>query len=660
MQTYTYQYEDAVSLQFFIKKNRLAESPHVLVQVYPSDNESGVFDNIESELRRFIPHARVLPGIDGENGGNVERGRKTVLSFLTFEELSVEELTRQLAYLNHHLRESEQRYRSLFEHNPSLVYSMDQNGTILSVNPALIKEIGYLPKEVRGTLAVEYVVESHQQETVEYFRKTLKGEPQFYSIDIRAKDGRILSFQITNVPIFVNDSIVGVYGIGQNITEQKKDQEKITRLAYHDAMTGLPNRSNFQKKIDNAMAEALSGGHSLAVMFLDFDRFKMINDSVGHYIGDEILKKAVSGMAASIAKEHFFARFNGDQFAVLVPHDGGSGAFRRVAQCMLDTLKKPVIHCEREFFLSASIGISVFPDDAEDAEELMRNADMALNLAKQQGTGKIRFFRKKMKLVLEQRFELENDLRKALANEEFLIFYQPQITVRTGEVCGCEALIRWRHPKLGLVSPATFIPLAEDIGLIHDIGRWVMHTACRQAKAWQGQGFHHFSVSVNVSASQFQQACFVGDVREALEQSGLEPHFLHLELTESITLGDVRHGIQHVRELKKLGVKVSIDDFGTGYSSFSYLKDFAIDILKIDRSFIRNLRYGSQDGAIVKAILTMCNGLSVMAVAEGVETKEQLGLLKKYGCHCVQGFLYSQPLPAKIFHQFARVRNAQV
>lgn len=661
VQTYTYQYEDSLSLQIFVEKNKLSEPQHVLVQVYTDEKESHLFVTLEGELRQLIPHARVLPGSPAENDERfeVETARKTVLSFTTFGEISVEELTLQLAYLNHHLRESEQRYRSLFENNPNLIYSMDRNGMILSVNPALIKEIGYLPKEVRGTPAVHYIVESQQAETIEYFRKTLNGEPQYFSIDIKGKDGLARSFQITNVPIFVNDNIVGVYGIGQNITEQKKDREKITRLAYHDSMTGLPNRLLFQQTLEGAMKKAQSERHPMAVMFLDLDRFKFINDSVGHYSGDEILKKAVFKMGNTIEDEHFFSRFNGDEFVLLVPKVKGADEVSQIAHSLLAVLKEPITHEDREFYLSASIGISLFPDDADDGEDLMKNADTALNRAKQQGAGKIQFFEKEMKKILSERFELENDLRRALENDEFLVFYQPQIKVRTGKVYGSEALIRWRHPKLGLVTPGTFIPLAEETGLIHEIGRWVMNTACRQARTWQRNGYHDFSVSVNVSARQFQQACFVGDVRDALTQSGLEPQFLHLELTESITLRDARQSIHHVRALKKLGVKVSIDDFGTGYSSFSYLKDFSIDILKIDRSFVRNLRNGSHDGAIVKAILTMCDGLSVTAVAEGVETKEQLGLLKNYGCHCVQGFLYSQPLPAKIFNRFIRAQNTK-
>ncbi|HET7580323.1 MAG TPA: bifunctional diguanylate cyclase/phosphodiesterase [Bacillales bacterium] len=656
MKTYTYQYENLSSLQTFIEKNKLCDSRHILVQVYTGHRDPYDFEQLKSQLLELIPHARIFYG--NEEEGVQEPARKTMLSFTTFAETSVEELTLELARLNHHLRESEQRYRSLFENNPNLIYSMDRRGIITSVNPASIKETGYLPKEIRYTPAVKFVTEEQQAAVIEHFRKTLEGEPQHFPMDLRKKDGGIQSFDITNVPIFVNENIVGVHAIAQNVTEQKKDQEKIVRLAYHDALTGLPNRLLFQQTLQSVMKRAKERQHAIAVMFIDLDRFKIINDSVGHYIGDEILKKAVANMEEAIEKDYLLSRFNGDEFMLLMPYAEGMEKVREAARALLKAFKKPIVYEGKEFFLSASIGISLYPDDAGSVEELMKNADTALNSAKQSGKGKIQFYKKAMQHDFAERFELENDLRKALDNGEFIIFYQPQVNLKTGKILGSEALIRWRHPKLGLVSPGLFISLAEETGLIHEIGRWVMRTACQQAKIWQETGHHDFSISVNVSASQFQQTGFLQDVREILVETGLPPEYLHLELTESITLHDIRHSIRHFKALKKLGVKVSIDDFGTGYSSLSYLKDFSIDILKIDRSFIRNLRDGSRDGAIIKAILTMCEGLSVTAIAEGVETREQLDLLKAYGCQCVQGFLYSQPLPVKIFSQLINVRNA--
>ncbi|HEX7065970.1 MAG TPA: bifunctional diguanylate cyclase/phosphodiesterase [Bacillales bacterium] len=661
MQTYTYQYQDPLSLQNFIEKNRLSEPRHVLVQMNMGNRNRHLSKSLINQLKEQIPHARIFQWSE-EKSETVEDGkrRKILLSFTAFEETTVDELTLEMMKLNRHLQESEQRYRSLFEHHPNLIYSMDRDGMITSVNPALIKETGYMPKEIRNTPAVDFVVEGQRASTIEYFRKTLEGEPQHFSLAIKNKENGSQLYNVTNIPIFVDGSIVGVHGIAQNITEQKQDQEKIARLAYHDVLTGLPNRLLFQQTLESVIKRARRHGQEMAVMFIDLDRFKIINDSVGHHNGDEIMKKAVARMEDAIQNDHFLSRFNGDEFVLLVPRTSGTGEIREIARNLLKAFKKPVEHNNRDFFLSASIGISMFPNDAGSGEDLMKKADTALNRAKQRGKGKIQFYKEEMKSYFEDRLELESDLRKALEHNEFSVYYQPQINMKDGKVCGSEALIRWEHPRLGLVSPEVFIPLAEETGLINEIGNWVMRTACKQAKGWQDDGYDEFFVSVNVSALQFQKAGFLNEVRNILAESGLEPQYLHLELTESITIQDIRHSIQHVRALKKLGVKVSIDDFGTGYSSLSYLKDFAIDILKIDRSFVRNLKDGSHDGAIVKAILTMCNGLSVKTVAEGVETEEQLNMLRTFGCGCVQGFFYSRPLPVKKFERFINIKNAQM
>lgn len=438
------------------------------------------------------------------------------------------------------------------------------------------------------------------------------------------------------------------------------EEIEIVRLAYHDVLTGLPNRLLFQQTLDSAMEQAKRRKWEMAVMFIDLDRFKIINDSVGHHQGDQILKQAAARIQSVMDKDHLLSRFNGDEFMVLMPQVNNMEAVRRMARNILNAFKTPVINDGWELFLSASIGISMYPEDSITAEDLMKSSDTALHRAKQQGGGRIQFYKQEMKHYFSDRLELESYLRKAVEKQEFSLFYQPQICVKSGEVFGSEALIRWHHPKQGLVAPDVFIPLAEETGLIEEIGRWVLNTACHQAKQWQENGYPAFSVSVNVSVRQFQQRDFLDDVKQALAKSGLEAQYLHLELTENITLRDVRYSIRHVKALRLLGVKVSIDDFGTGYSSLSYLKDFTIDILKIDRSFVRNLRNGSHDGAIVKAILTMCDGLALTAVAEGVETEEQLNILKTFGCSYVQGFFYSKPLPVDEFQSFLKDRNAAI
>lgn len=658
MKSYTLHYNNVASLQTFIERNGLADWSHVLIQLNMLDEDQPLENAVTAELHQWLPHAHIVQSWEQERSAEFHPSVKAVIIFTVFEKRSVDDMAFELIQLNNSLEESEQRYKSLFEHNPNLIYSMDRSGRVLNINPAIVKETGYTQEEILNTPAISHVAEEHREKALEYFIKTLSGKPQRFRMNLVHKTLPPQLFDVTNIPIIVNEQVVGVYGVAQNITKQKQDEEKIVQLAYHDVLTGLPNRLLFQQTLDRALKEARGGTRKMAVMFIDIDRFKIINDSVGHPRGDEILKLAVAKMEQAVSRDCFLSRFSGDEFMLLIPEVDGAEVVRGTALNLVNAFHTPIVHDDREFHLSISIGISMYPNDGVDSEVLMKNADTALNGAKQRGGGNIQFYKQEMKNYYMDRLEQENDLRKALEKQELSLFYQPQICTRSGKVIGSEALIRWHHPNKGLVSPAMFIPLAEETGLIEEIGRWVLRTACRQAKEWQEAGYCDFFVSVNVSGRQFQRGDFLYDVKNALEESDLDPRHLHLELTESITLRDVKYSIQHVEALRALGVKVSVDDFGTGYSSLSYLKDFTIDFLKIDRSFVRNLKRDSHDGAIVKAILTMCDGLAVTAVAEGVETAEQLHLLKDFGCKYVQGFFYSKPLPADKFTHFISKTNA--
>ncbi|HET7629681.1 MAG TPA: EAL domain-containing protein [Bacillales bacterium] len=651
MQTYLYTYEDPDSLRIFFQNNALEGACHLLVKVYVVQTEQPSFEDVSALIKSIVPHARIYLGTEGDHERR-QYGKKPMLFITAFEETSVQDLTLELSTLQLHLQESEQRYRSLFEHHPNLIYSMDRQGVIQSVNPALIKETGYLPKEIRNTPAVNYVADDQKESVIQRFRKTLKGESQHFSIYFKNKFGSYELFEVTNVPIFVNGAVVGVYGIAQNMTKQKEAQDKIIRLAYHDSLTGLPNRTLLQKTLESEMKLADGTNSKLAVLFVDFDRFKLINDSVGHHDGDEVLKRAVKRMKTAIGREHILSRFNGDEFVVLLRKVEDTKQITDTLRTLTDAFERPVEYGQREFYLSISIGVSLYPDDTKDAKDLLKHADTALAHAKQKGQACVSFYKEEMQHYFTNRLQLENDLRKALEKNEFTLFYQPLMCVTKEKITGCEALIRWNHPTFGQVPPNVFIPLAEETGLIDEIGSWVMETACKQTKKWHDDGYNDFAVSVNVSARQFERSGFPADVQAVLAKTGLPAHCLHLELTESTTLRDIRSSVQHLQALKKLGVKVSIDDFGTGYASLSYLKEFSVDILKIDQSFVRSLNDKTQDRAIVKAILTMCEGLSVTAVAEGVETEDQLNVLKQFGCRCVQGYFYSRPLPVKKFESF--------
>ncbi len=562
--------------------------------------------------------------------------------------------TEELESLAASLQQSEQRYNSLFEQNPNLVYSVDVFGKITSVNPALKPLLGYRPDEVMGNYSLDFVAQSDFSKTKEKFNQALRGQAQSYDVHLIHKSGESVLFTITNIPIIENGEVVGAYGIGKNIMRQLRAEEKIAHLAYYDVLTELPNRLLFE----NLLEESLKAREEmLAVMFVDLDRFKLINDSLGHHRGDHILKLVTAKLKEAVQEDAVLARFGGDEFTMILSGMNTENDALCLAKKIIDELKEPILYNEVEYFMTVGIGISISPHDGASMDELMRNAYIALDRAKKQGANHIEFYTDEMNDQAFERLELESYLRRAIEKEELTLYYQPQVNLDEQKIYACEALIRWNHPKLGLVSPAEFIPLAEDTGLIEEIGIWVLNEACMQTKMWQDLGYEHLSISVNVSGRQFQSEQFVESVREALNKSQLSPHSLHLEVTESTTLVNTDYSISMLKQLRKMGIKVSIDDFGTGYSSLSYLKDFPLDILKIDQSFIRNLKENSADAAIVKAVITMCEGLNLSIVAEGIETEEQGEIVKRFGCNFAQGFFYSKPLNKEHFEKLLTSRK---
>ncbi|MBT2688990.1 EAL domain-containing protein [Bacillus sp. ISL-47] len=553
--------------------------------------------------------------------------------------------------LNSSLKISEQYYKSLFDNNADFVYSTDMKGNFTSVNPAFEKTFGYRSGEILGKSALGYVRNEDIPRVRMHFYRAIRGKEQYYNVYIDSKSGETSLFQLKNIPITVNGECVGIYGIGRNITEQKKIEDKITELAYFDQDTGLPNRMKFTEQLDVLLKRAKKKRKMLAVLSIDIDRFKIINDSLGHFAGDMVLKEISERIEKVLPSGSYLGRFSGDKFTLILSRDIKIDRVMKTSKKILDEISKPLFQANQEFIVTASIGVSLYPGDGLDEHTLLKNADVATNRSKQQGGNRITFFSMEMNEQAMVRLELESYLRKALQKEEFYLCYQPLIDLESGNLYGSEALIRWNHPKLGLVSPGEFIPLAEETGLIEEIGSWVLRTACKQNKRWQSLGYHSLSISVNVSAYQFQQPGFLNEVKKALGLSGLEPQYLTLELTESTMLRNVEYSIQVMQALQAIGVKVSIDDFGTGYSSLSYLKDLPINTLKIDRSFINNLRLNTSDIAIVKAIITMGHGLAVKVVAEGVETKEQIELLKELKCHYAQGFYIHKPLMTAEFEE---------
>jgi diguanylate cyclase (GGDEF)-like protein len=421
---------------------------------------------------------------------------------------------------------------------------------------------------------------------------------------------------------------------------------RMSYLAQHDSLTDLPNRVLMNDRLVEAIALSSRYQRKLAVLFVDLDRFKRINDSLGHVIGDRLLQSVARRLLTCVRSSDTVSRQGGDEFVILLWEERHPLDAAVTAQKILQALRAPHFIDQHELHITASIGIVIFPEDGTVAETLMNNADFAMYHAKEHGRDNCQFFKPEMNLLAVERRALEGSLHHAIEREELSLNYQPKIDLVTGEITGMEALIRWRHPQRGLVPPGQFIAVAEECGLIVPIGRWVLREACRQARAWQRAGLPPTSIAINISAVELRDRGFASAVRAALADSGLEPRYLELELTETVLMEDSRSIADMLRELKEIGVLLALDDFGTGYSSLSYLKRFPIDTLKIDQSFVRDLTTDADDAGIVAAVIGMGNSLHMRVVAEGIETREQLEFLQEYNCPQGQGFYFSRPLPA--------------
>ncbi|SDC19574.1 diguanylate cyclase (GGDEF) domain-containing protein [Paenibacillus sp. UNCCL117] len=439
------------------------------------------------------------------------------------------------------------------------------------------------------------------------------------------------------------------YATIRAVNERKRAEEKIQHMAYHDALTNLPNRLMFDEKLKACFAEAERSGSKMAVIFFDLDRFKVINDTLGHHVGDQLLKRLAQKLQGYVDDKDIVARFGGDEFIILLTNIAHTEEAARFAEGIPELLKEPFVLEEQELFVTASIGISLYPQDGLEVDTLLKNADIAMYRSKEKGGNSFHYYHPDMNKRSMHRLNLEIHLRKALERGEFVVYYQPIVDLKNGSVFGMEALVRWHHPQWGMVSPGEFIPLAEETGLIVPIGNWVLRQACKQNREWQLLGHPPLVVSVNISAIQFHQMNFVQVVMDALQESELSADQLCLEITENIAMNNIPYILDTMHKLKELGVRISIDDFGTGYSSLSYLKRFRVHTLKIDQSFIRDVTSDEDNAAIVTALIAMSHRLKIKSLAEGVETQDQLQFLISQGCDEIQGYVFSKPMPAQEF-----------
>jgi diguanylate cyclase (GGDEF)-like protein/PAS domain S-box-containing protein len=552
------------------------------------------------------------------------------------------------------LAESEQRYKSLFEHNPNAVYSFDLKGTFTSANPACETVSGYAVGDLVGSSFVSFIVPEDRDRAMESFRSAAAGEAQAVEIAIQHRHGHRVELHVTNMPIVVDWEIVGVYGVAKDVTERRELERQLEHRAFHDALTGLPNRALFMDRLGHALARRDRTPESVAVMFLDLDRFKIINDSLGHERGDVLLVAATGRVRRCLRVGDTLARHAGDEFTILIEDLHSTADAIALAERIVAELNVPFKLEGNEVMVTASIGIAVLEGGDEWAGRLLRKADVAMYRAKERGRNRYALFDADTAGRSLSRLDFEAELRAALERKEFVLHFQPNLAVATRTVVGVEALVRWMHPQRGLLAPAEFISIMEESGMIVSLGRYVIDAACAQARRWEERcpASAELFVAVNISALDLDHDDLVHHVTDALARHDLSPRRLVLEITERVIMEEPEVVMTTLDRLKAIGVQIAIDDFGTGYSSLAYLKRLPVDILKVDRMFVDGLGKSAEDGAIVAAIIGLADTLGLSSVAEGVETEEQLVALQALGCDVAQGFHLAAPLDSDGLDRF--------
>jgi diguanylate cyclase (GGDEF)-like protein/PAS domain S-box-containing protein len=550
-------------------------------------------------------------------------------------------------------RDAEQRYRGLFENAIEGVFRTTPDGEYLDANPALATIYGYdtpaeLMASVRNIGAQLYVDPTRRSDFMSVMRESARVHA--FESQIYRRDGQVIWISENARAVRDESGEVLLYeGMVEDVTERKTYERQLEWQATHDSLTGLANRSLLQDRLDLAIGRATDENTRVAVIFIDLDRFKLINDTVGHQIGDELLKIIAARLRLCVRGADTVARQGGDEFVLVSnclpgPHPAG-----RTLEMLTQAVSEPCHAGGREYNLTCSVGVALFPDDGHDAGTLLKHADSALYRAKESGRDNVQYFTREMTAKLAQRLELEGKLRRALEREQFELYFQPRVDLVSGAIVGAEALVRWRLPEEGLVLPDRFIPLAEETGLIVPLGNWVLRAACVQLKRWLDAGLRPGIISVNISAQQFRSGDLPTTVAIILAETGVSAEHLEFEITESAAMHDAPRLLEMLNELKALGLRISIDDFGTGYSSLAYLRRFPVDHLKIDRSFVSDMAHNADDATIVRSIIALGHALGLQVVAEGVESAEQLQLLKRSNCDEVQGFHLGRPMPAADF-----------
>ncbi len=562
-----------------------------------------------------------------------------------------------ILYLYHDITERKRAEENLrlaatvFETAAEGITVTDADRKIIAINPAFTEITGYTAEEVLGKNPRILQSKRHDEAFYKEMWSVINAKGKWSGeIWERRKNGEIFPEWLTITSIKDNEGKVIRYtGLFNDITRQKLNEEDIYYRAHYDQLTGLANRLLFSERLSQAMKHSLRNKKPLALMFIDLDRFKHVNDTFGHSMGDYLLQEAAKRLQDCVKEDDCVARSGGDEFLILLPNITGKEDAKVVAKEMIKRSAVPFQLKTHDAFVSASIGITIFPDDGGDVSTLFKNSDMAMYQAKDAGRNTHKFFNRSMTAISREHATLEWDLRKALERDELEVYYQPIIDLQSKQLVGTESLLRWHHPQRGLLYPEKFIPIAEQSELIVQIGEWVLITACQQLKAWQEQYGLKIYMAVNMSTRQFNYKSFTKTLVDALDKSGLDPNLLTLELTESLLMDGDREAVRKLLKFKEMGIHLSIDDFGTGYSSLSYLSRFPIDLLKIDKSFVHEVQLDRTNQNLTKAMITMAHGLKIKVIAEGIETKNELEFLSAQGCDSVQGYYFSKALPAEEF-----------
>ena len=588
---------------------------------------------------------------------DTDRQHLASLASLAASVLQVHSLAQRSTHAYAQVEAQLQHQSQILDQIHESVLTMDLNGFITSWNKGAERLFGYSPLEAVG----RNILFLYDDEDMSFDDTFLEQGGRLMEVRRKKKSGEVFWASLSLSPLSdINDRSIGLIAYLTDITERKLAEERIHHLAYYDALTNLPNRSLLTKLVDQALTVAQRSKLHGCVLFIDLNRFKMINDTLGRHIGDELLREVAQRFRGVLRDQDLVARLGGDEFAVGLFDISQHYEASTVAQKLLQALNAPFLIDGHDLRVGGSIGISVYPQDGGDAETLLRLADIAMYRAKQVGDADgdhVAFYSQDMNQGMQERMRIESGLRHALGNGQLLLHYQPKFSIASGKIIGAEALVRWHHPERGLVPPAEFIPLAEATGLVVQVGEWVLEAACAQAQVWKERGVPPVRLAVNVSAREFTSA-LPGRVMETLSRYGLEPSWLELEITESTLMHNIDRVIGIMDRITAMGVTLSLDDFGTGYSSLSYLKRFPIDTLKIDRSFTTGIPGDANDCAIASTIISIAQQLNHKVIAEGVETAEQLAFLKSAGCDEVQGYLFSRPLPAEEFEEALRHNSA--